>query len=66
MSGYLIKPEPGAMAALLANIQAVDTHLTTGAVGARWILQALTARPHLPLRRILRRPHRDFANSFDA
>ena len=41
--GFLIAPEPGAIKRLVDSLQSRGTHLTTGAVGTRWILQALTA-----------------------
>eukprot|EP01047_Picozoa_sp_COSAG01_P069403 COSAG01_NODE_10260_length_2208_cov_0.909436_1_plen_313_part_00 len=41
--GILIAPEPGAVERLVDSIKSHGTHLTSGAVGTRWILQALTA-----------------------
>lgn len=43
--GILASPkvEPGAVKRLLANLANRSGHLSVGAVGARWILQALTA-----------------------
>ena len=43
--GILASPhvEPGAVRQLLTNIHQRNGHLSTGAVGSRWILQALTA-----------------------
>ena len=39
--GLLAAPTiaPGAVARLVANIKGRSTHISTGAVGARWILQ---------------------------
>ena len=43
--GLLAAPTvaPGAVARLVANIKGRGTHVSTGGVGARWILQALSA-----------------------
>ena len=43
--GILASPtvEPGAVSRLLANLKSRGGHISTGGVGSRWILQALTA-----------------------